>query len=63
MLAHWGFFIGCVKAMREPNGAKQSNCAGIELACGGHQDGWWNDILCEGRVDAYPAVSCSIIET
>ena len=63
MLTHWGFFIGPLKAMREPNGPKQSNCAGIELARGEHQDGWWNDISCQGGADAYPVVSCSIIET
>ena len=42
---------------------EKSNCAGIELARGEHQDGWWNDISRQGGADAYPVVSCSIIET
>ena len=49
--------------MSEPNGARLSNCAGIELARGGHLDGWWNDISCMGGDDAYPAVFCRLIET
>jgi len=56
MLTHWGFIIGRLKAMREPNGPKQSNCAGIELARGEHRYGWWNDISCQGGADAYPVV-------
>ena len=44
----------------ESNGGVGANCAGIELARGGHQNGWWNDISCTGGYDAYPAVMCSI---
>lgn len=47
----------------EPNGGRGANCAGIELARGGHADGWWNDISCEGGGDAYPAVFCSLTVT
>ena len=34
--------------LSEPNGAQLFNCAVIELARGGRQDGWWSDISSMG---------------